>query len=546
MSDVVPARVIRHSRQWSLVWLVPVVALIIAGYIGYEAWRSQGQTLEVEFATATGIEAGKTRVRYKDVDVGKVTQVSLSDNLDHVRVRIAMDRTIAKQLRQDARFWVVRPRVTTRTISGLSTLLSGAYIALTPGESSEALDRIVQGLDEPPTLSGASDGRLFWLSADRLGSMDVGSPVFYRGIAVGEVVSYTLGKDDRMRIQVFVRSPYDRLVRSETRFWNVNGIDIKMSSDGVRAQMESLLSFMQGGLAFENILQLDAEQPVQEGHLFALYPDKDSITQDTPSVRLSYLMLFTGSVSGLNVGARVEHKGIEIGRVLDVQARFDTRQLTVELPVLVELWPERLALGESAEQTQMRLSAMIDKGLRAQLKPANLLTGQMLIDIDYQEKAPEVALVQDHGYIVFPTVQTDMDQIMRRVGGVMAQLEKAPIQDTVQELNQTAKGLHRLLDAKQDSSVLRQTEVLLKQVNDTLAKMQSMPQQMNDTLAQTQATLQNLNKVLVSTDKTLSDDSLVQHDMRTLMQEVARAAGAVETLADTLQRQPNAVIFGKE
>ncbi len=529
-----------------MIWLVPMIALLIASYIGYEAWRSQGETIEVVFSAATGLEAGKTRVRYKDVDVGKVTQVSLSDNLDRVKVRIAMDRDIAKKLHADARFWVVRPRVTTRTISGLSTLLSGAYIALMPGESAGGLPTLVQGLDEPPTLSGASDGRQFWLSADRLGSMDVGSPVFYRGIAVGEVVSYTLGKDDRMRIQVFVRSPYDRLVRSETRFWNVNGIDIKMSSEGVRAQMESLLSFMQGGLAFENIAQLDAEQPVQEGHLFALYPDKDSITQDTPSVRLSYLMLFTGSVAGLSNGARIEHKGLEIGRVLDVRARFDEHQLTVELPVLVELWPERLALGRDAEQGRRLLTAMIEKGLRAQLKPANLLTGQMLIDIDYQTKPEAVAVRVDNGYFVFPTVQTDMEQIMRRVGGVMAQLEKAPIQDTIQELNQTAKGLHRLLDAKQDSSVLRQTEVLLKQVNDTLAKMQSMPQQMNDTLAQTQATLQNLNKVLVSTDKTLSDDSLVQHDMRTLMQEVARAAGAVETLADTLQRQPNAVIFGKE
>jgi paraquat-inducible protein B len=299
-------------------------------------------------------------------------------------------------------------------------------------------------------------------------------------------------------------------------------------------------------LAFENIAQLDADKTVQEGHVFALYPDKDSITQDNPTIKLTYLMLFTGSVSGLTAGARVEHKGVEMGRVLDVQARFDERSLTVELPVLVELWPERLALATTQVQAKERLDKMIEKGLRAKLKSSNLLTGQLLIDIDYQDKAQPVVAQHDQGYIRFPTVQTDMEQIMHRVGGVMAQLEKAPIQDTIYELNQTAKGLHRLLDAKQDTSVLRQTEILLKEVNATLTKMQTMPQQMNDTLSQTQTTLQNLNKVLLSTDKTLSDDSLIQHDMRTLMQEVARAAGAVETLADTLQRQPNAVIFGKE
>lgn len=539
-NEVVSATVIRQSRQWSLIWLVPMLALILASYVGYQAWQRQGKDMVIIFSSATGLEPGKTRVRYKDVEVGKVTQVSISGDLGQVEVTVALDRQVAKLLHADARFWVVRPRVTTRTISGLSTLLSGAYIALTPGDQGELPERLM-GLDEPPTLSGASDGRQFWLTADRLGSMDVGSPVFYRGIAVGEVVSYTLGQDDRMRIQIFVRSPYERLVKSQTKFWNVNGIEVSVGSDGVKAQMESLLSFMQGGLAFENVQQLDEAQPVAEGHAFVLYPNKESITQHNPNLKLTYVMNFSGSVAGLSVGSSVQYQGLEVGQVLDIHPRFDERQLTVSVPVLVEIWPERLSMPDDKQQAKQLLDKMLLKGLRAQLKPANLLTGQMLVDLDYQEGVSAYVARVDQGHEVFPTVPTDIDQIMRSVGHVIAQLEKAPIKETVTELHQTAQGLHRLLDEKSANSVLRQTERLLKQTNATLAKMQGLPATLDATLKQTQETLQHLNKTL----NTVSEDSLLQHDMHGLMQDVARAASAVETLADTLQRQPNAVIFGK-
>ena len=349
-----------------------------------------------------------------------------------------------------------------------------------------------------------------------------------------------------MQIKVFVRNPYDRLVRSQTRFWNVNGIDISVSSEGVKAQMESLLSFMQGGVAFENTQQLAAQSDVASGHQFALYPNKDSIDQTPPNLRLTYVMLFAGSVAGLTEGARVQHQGLEVGRVLDVSPRFDTASLKVNIPVLVELWPERMAMPSDAKAAQALLSKMVQSGLRAQLKPANLLTGQVLVELSYQEKVLPFLANKHETYDVFPTIPADIDNIMRTVGGVMHQLEKAPLAEMVNSLNETAKGLRRMMDEKRQDSVLRQTENLLKQANTTLANMQALPNTLNDTLKQTQQTLVTLDASLHSANSALADDSLVQHDMRNLMQEVARAASAVETLADTLQRQPNAVIFGKE
>ncbi|MCI4410861.1 MAG: MCE family protein [Thiotrichales bacterium] len=544
--EVVTAKIIRHSRQWSLIWLVPLLALSIASYIGYQAWRSQGIHMTVLFDSATGIEVGKTQVRYKEVVIGKVSSVGLSDDLTKVAVDIAIDRRFAKQLHDNARFWVVRPRVTTRTISGLSTLLSGAYIAMTPGDTGDMPERVV-GLDDPPTLSGASNGRQFTLTADRLGSMDVGSPVFYRGIAVGEVVSYTLGDDDRMRIHVFIRSPYDRLVKNNTRFWNVNGVELSMNGDGIKARMESLLSFMQGGVAFENVDVLDDNNANHlDSDLFELYPNKDSIKQSYPKTKLTYVMPFTGSVAGLSEGAKVQMQGLDIGQVIDFSPHFDSKTLKIDIPVLVEIWPERLAMPNDAEKAQQLFSQMMKQGLRAQLKPINLLTGQSAIDISYHNNAPVfVASTNTHNYPIFPTMPADIEQIGRSVSGILAQLDQAPIKETISLLRDSAQGLRSLLDEKRKDSVLQQTEQLLKQTNATLANLKDLPNNFNATLLQTQKTLATLDTSLQKINSNLGDDALLQHDLRLLMEETAKAANAVETLADTLQRQPNAVIFGK-
>lgn len=423
------AEVITNRYHWLMVWLVPVLALLIAGYIGYDAWRTQGYEVELLFDNASGLEAGKTTVKYKDVTVGKVKQIRLSDDMQWASVLVSMDRQFARNLYQDTRFWVVRPRVTTRTISGLGTLLSGAYIALQPGhEEGSHLAYSMRGLDEPPTFSGFADGQHFRLTAERLGSMDIGSPVFYRGLAVGEVVSYTLDQKNQMDIQVFVKSPYHRLVTANTYFWQVNGLEFSMGADGVKAQMESLLSFMQGGVSFENFDQLAVGDHLSQGDddHFQLYPNQSSILTQAGQ-------------------------------------------------------------GEP----------------------------------------------------------NDVVAMMHSLKQILAQLEQAQIGNTLQALQKTTEGINRVLDANQDQSVLRQTEALLAQTNQLMKQFDTVPKEMNATLVQTRMTLATLDTSLQGITHSLNADSVLQNDLRHLLQEVARASTAIETLADTLQRQPNAVIFGK-
>lgn len=428
--QVFTAKVITNRHHWLVIWLIPLLALGFALYIGYDAWRTQGYDIDLLFDNASGLEAGKTHVKYKDVDVGKVRHIRLSDDMQWAVVTVSIDRQFAHHLYQDTAFWVVRPRITTRTISGLSTLLSGAYIAMQPGtQTGTRLPSAVRGLDEPPTFSGFADGRHFQLTAERLGSMDIGSPVFYRGLAVGEVVSYTLGKEDRMDIQVFVKSPYHRMVSSSTYFWQVNGLEVSIGAEGVKARLDSLLSFMQGGVSFENLPQVDGQQHIAQDNdnKFQLYPDLASIL-------------------------------------------------------------EQSGQGETSELTKM----------------------------------------------------------MRSMSAILAQLEKAPLAPTLEALQKTTEGLNRLLDANQERSVLRQTEQLLAQVNQLMKQLETMPKEVNTTLAQTRTTLATLDGSLKQMNHSLSDDSVLQQDVRNLLQEVSRASSAVETLADTLQRQPHAVIFGKD
>ena len=295
LENIPEAKVVKNKFSFSIVWIIPIIALAIAIYIGYQSWQNRGEIVEIEFINGSGLEIGKTKVKYKDVEVGKVIGISLAKNLQKVKVRVAIDREIAKELHGDSNFWVVRPRVTTRTVSGIGTLLSGAYISLSVGsDKKNSLKKNIIGLDEPPTLSGLDNGHKFSLEAERLGSTDIGTPIFYRGMAVGEVVSYKLLDNQKMSIQIFIKSPYDYLIDNRTSFWNLNGLDIRFGSNGVEAHLESFLSFMQGGIAFEN-LSGQGEKLVEKDNqniVFKLYQNKDSITKIEPINKLNYIMLF--------------------------------------------------------------------------------------------------------------------------------------------------------------------------------------------------------------------------------------------------------------
>ncbi len=544
-NNIQTAKIVK--KRFSIIWIIPIIALSLALYIGYQSWENRGHILEIEFSSASGIEIGKTKVKYKDVEIGKVIGLSLTQDLRKVVVKVALERNIANKIHEDSSFWVVRPKVTTRMVSGIGTLLSGAYISLSIGEKGH-LKKYVIGLDEAPIISDVNDGKKFILEAERLGSTDIGSPIFYKGMAVGEVISYKLLDNDKMNIYIYIRSPYDKIVNSKTAFWNVNGLDFRFGSNGIEAQLESFLSLMQGGIAFENLSANGLTVPNETK--FQLYHNKETITKIDPKNKILYLMLFKDGISGLQEGAKIKHKGLEVGVVKKIEPRFNNDKLSVEIPVIVEIWPERLSIYENNNSLALIEQMIIKKGLRAKLKPANFLTGQMEIDLTFvnitKNNQQVLKIKQDGDYAMFPTVETDFEQLLQRVDSLVAKLENAPINDILNEFHETIINLNKIININNRDSVVFQSGEILKKLNKTLENMDELPHQIKLVLKNTETAMQKLSKTLETGEKNLRDDSLIQHDIRSLLKEVSRASIAIEGLADTLQRKPNSIIFGKD
>src|SRR3954471_16546534 len=368
------AEVKRGRRRFSVVWLVPLVAAVIAVWLAVTTLREKGPTVSVAFKTAEGLEAGKTKVRYKDIEVGTVEDLRLSDDLKGVVAVAELRKQVEPFMTEGTRWWVVRPRVGASGVSGLGTLISGAYIGLDPGQGKRTLS--FTGLEEPPPMTSDVPGRRFGLHADNLGSVEQGSPVYYRGLRVGQVLGRTLDDDRRsVTLEVFVDAPHDRLVRDTSRFWNASGIDVSVGAGGVEVATESLQSILAGGVAFDTP---GVEAPGEEAaadHAFRLYESRRKVDEPVITEKVPFLGPFSGSGGGLHAGSPVQFNGIPVGVVTDVRLEWDTATHKLDIPVRLDLEPQRIAIrggtgGPWVPYVTMR--TLVAQGLRAQLETGNL------------------------------------------------------------------------------------------------------------------------------------------------------------------------------
>ncbi|MGD8963160.1 MAG: MlaD family protein, partial [Desulfobacterales bacterium] len=389
LSDL-PQADVQTKKQISIVWLIPIVAVLIGGWLAYKGLSEKGPMVTITFESAEGLEADKTLVKYKDVKIGQVQTIRFNADLSRVIIRAELVKEATPFLTENTRFWVVRPRVTASGVSGLGTLFSGAYIEMDPGMEGKSARRF-KGLEIPPIVTTGVPGREFLLRASTLGSLDNGSPVYYRQLRVGQVIGYELAEDGRsLIIKIFVNAPHDKLVRANTRFWNASGFDLKLDASGIELNTQSLMSIMMGGIAFDTPTSLETGGPAQDGQVFKLHNTRESIFERTFTEKVHYILHFKGSIRGLTVGAPVEFRGIKIGQVADIKAVFNQETLTPQIKVLIETEPQRWeTMGEATMDDKTQMEALVAKGLRAQLKTGSLLTGQLFIDMDiYPDAAP--------------------------------------------------------------------------------------------------------------------------------------------------------------
>lgn len=529
----VPEAVAESARRRSLplVWLLPVIAVVVGGWLAVQAIRDRGPTITITFRTAEGLEAGKTKIRFKEVEIGTVKAIALSEDRTGVVVTAEIARAAEGLMVEDARFWVVRPRISGGGVSGIGTLLSGAYIGIDDGDSKVAR-RHFAGLEAPPVLTTGLPGREFVLRADDLGSISHGTPVYFRRLEVGEVVAYELDKDGSgVSARVFVHAPYDRFVNLGTRFWHASGIDVTVDASGFRVNTESLAAMLLGGIAFGTPPGAAPAVPAQAAAEFRLYGTRAAAFKREDTREQRYLLSFRESVRGLEPGAPVDFRGIVVGEVSAIQIDVDNERKQPVIAVEIRFFPERLRRitrgGRDAFPTPGESRAELDRlvaaGLRGQLRTGNLLTGQLYVAFDFFPKAPPAKVDWNESPPDLPTVGGGLQELQTTLASIAAKLDKIPYDEIAGDLRQALQSLNRTLGAV-----------------DTLVKRLD-----TDVAPELKATLVEARRTFANAERTLAADAPLQQEMREALREVSRAAASVRALAETLERQPESLIRGR-
>ena len=519
----------RRSRWAPLIWVIPVIALGIGTWLVLQGVLKIGTAIEITFNSGEGLEAGRTRIKYRDIDIGIVKAIELTDG-PNILVKAEITSKAKHLVVEDTRFWVVRPRITGGQALGLGTILTGAHIAMDPGKSGGSR-RSFTGLEQPPPIATDAPGRQFTLRAANLGSVDVGSPVYLRRVRVGKTVSTELDKDGTgVVIQVFINAPYDRFVTAGTRFWDVSGVEVALDSNGIRLETESLTAIVIGGIAFETPPQTRVTGPATPDTTFTLFPNRDVAIKEIHTVKDSYLLYFTHAVRGLSVGAPVEFLGVDVGEVTSVKLDFNREQGMVRPAVEITIYPERLSARMRergpAYDPNRRAEALqhwVDRGLRAQLRTGNLLTGQAYIALNFFPKEPRVKISAGKAPLEIPTVPGGFEELQDAVTNVAKSLEKVPFSDVAADFRKAATALE---------ATLQEVTALSSQVRTDIAP------EFRATLEDARATLEKAQILLV-------EDAPLQGDLQATLREVRRAAQAVRGLADSLERHPEAVLRGR-
>lgn len=522
------------ARRISSIWLVPAVALAIGVWMAYDTISSRGAVVTLSMPNAEGVEAGQTMVKVKEVAVGRVEAVSLSDDFSHAEASIRMFEGTDNMLTEDARFWVVKPRIGRDGISGLGTLLSGAYIEMQPG--SGALGRrSYEALAQPPVVRENEAGVSLSIYGEEGNQLNPGDPVTFRGYTVGRIeqVEFDVG-EQRNRFNVFIQEPFAQLVTDDVRFWQNSGVSMQLGADGVRLDIGSLESLLVGGITFDIVNDAQFGEPVADGTEFRLFRDRDTARQEGFLHYADYILLVEQSVRGLSPGAPVEFRGIRIGTVMQVPytggENLGRSLMERTVPVLMRIEPERLGsryANLDIDVWQEQLTDMFDRGLRAALKSGNILTGALYVDLIFTAADGDGLYAHDYDYPLFP---------MQSGGSGTLDQRLAELIDNLNQIDFAALGenAERTLAASEEA--LQSMDALGTRLTAILEDPA-----MVDLPSRIQSTLGELERMLSG----YSTDAPAYNDASRAIQRLERILQDLEPFAESLGEQPNSLLFNR-
>jgi paraquat-inducible protein B len=560
----IPAAVVRRRKGPSAIWIVPIIAALVGAWLWVEEVANKGPTIQVTFANAEGLEAGKTAVKFKDLKIGQVDSIVLNEDGTAVIVTATLVKPMAPHLGPESLFWVVRPRVDADGISGLTTLLSGAFIAIEPIDPKDGAAPLgfaptlqFAGEDIPPADSSDLPGLNLLLHSDELSSISEGAPLFYRGLEAGLVTGIALSADGQsVEIGVWIKQPFVAYTYSNTRFWLKPLIDFSATAGGVDFSLGSLRTLITGGIAFGLGPENDPGAAVVVGENFLLYKSEKASVHELTNTT-SYVMYFDESVHSLGVGAPVEFNGIAIGRVTSIHLDYDGQQDEFFVPVVVEIESRRIEREGSASSPGTGgmggMAGLLAKGLHARMETGSLLTGAKYIDLVLLPESPAVFKGYQEEITELPTVTTLFGSMLDNVNQVLADFDitdiKQEARDVMKSIQLTSDSLRQQVDSAQIGEI---KDGLVSLVENLTALSEKVDNAIDPAFARVDDLAERGEDVLSAVDTLIAEVSLLTADDSRLvwlvgetLQELSASARSLRVLTDYLERHPEALLQGK-
>lgn len=522
--------------HFNTIWFVPLIALIVASWMLYSDWSEQGIQITIVAQDADGLEAGKTKIKTRNVDMGEVTAIKLSDNYENAIITVQMKKGTEKLLTKNTKFWIEKPRVGREGISGLGTIMSGSYINMQPSQIGEQKNTFTM-LAQPPLTTSEDKGIRLKLFSENNSKIEIGAPIHFRGYEVGyiEHVDFDI-KRSAITYRLFIKAPYDSLVNNTVQFWMTPGLSIKGSAKGLEVKMDSLETFISGGISFGSINTTQVPEPVKDLTEFQLFNTKEDAINHRYDQHLSFIVLLKGNMSGLEPGAPVQFNGLRIGTVTQVPFKGMTLdslsgKKTPHIPVLINIEPQRFSSQfKHAELTlnqwRARLIEGFKDGMRATLSTGNLLTGTKVVSIAFTTPDTNFTLEHYADYPVFPTTNDSLASMQYKVETLLDTLSGLPLDKSVAELNNTLSSAANAMSSI--NSISKKVDALLAQ-----KETQSLPKELAKSLNSLNNTLQHYQaqgEIGQNLNQTLK---ILKQDLEDL-----------QPLISQLKQKPNALIFG--
>ena len=535
-------------NRLSYLWLLPVIALGIGLWLAYSHLSQIGPVIHIAFTSAEGLDAGKTKIRYKDLEVGTITRIDLSHDLKQIIVTAQMQRTAEALLKKDSQFWVVKPQISTAGITGLGTLISGNYIAVSPGKEEERANHFV-ALEEAPQIQNDEEGLRIRLKTDSTEGINVGTAIYYRGISVGQIEQIHFSERyDHITLTAFIHAPYDKLITTNTRFWNVSGFTFNMGANGASIEMQSLETLIRGGITFSTPTTLNTnDTPAEDGAAYTLYPNERATTERT-GFRKEYYVVYFDDTRGLNPGAAIYFSGIVIGAVVEVHLLYDEKTNKAAVPVLIEIEPERIERVNKPEGSENRniIAELVKGGLQATLDNGNLITGEKIITLNqYPDEKGGFRKDAYSNYLVLPSRPGGISKLTDDLGAIVATVKKLPLEEIGENAKDATAALKKALDTQAVKGLGTSLDKTLKQLDRTLASVQKAGDSTDRALKQFDQQLKTLGKQLEKTLYGIGPDSNLHYTLQETLKTVQQSMKSINGVMRKIDDKPNVLIMGE-